>query len=218
MLEALRFDTGDVPTTCIFLLHGLGADPDDLVPVARYLRFPFAVRYVLPAAPMRPVTLNRGMRMPAWYDLSATEVRRGEDADGIARSVAALEALVAVEVDAGIAPERIVLAGFSQGCAMALATGLHTSQRLAAIAGMSGYLPACVPVTGEGANRGTPIFLAHGTDDPVVSIDLGRASRDALVLAGHRVEWHEYPIDHTLSEAEIAALQAFLAKALAAAG
>ena len=218
-LDTLDYQTGDSPKSCIIILHGLGASATDFVPVARQwnLRALGDVRYVFPFAPEQPVTINGGMRMPAWYDILGLDLVRREDEKSLRASAVALQALIEREIAGGIPASRIVLAGFSQGCAMTLLTGLRAPQRLAGLLGMSGYLPLAATTAAErsAANRDTPIFLAHGRMDPVVPFERGTATRDALVALGHPVEWHDYPMQHSVSEQEIEDTQAWLLKVLA---
>ena len=178
-----------------------------------------AVRFVFPHAPSRPVTINGGYVMPAWYDILGLDSHaQREDEAGLRASQALVEELIAREKARGVAAGRIVLAGFSQGCAMTLMTGLRHDERLAGLVGLSGYLPLAAKTEAErhAANRDTPIFLAHGTVDPVIPIARARQSRDVLVALGHPVEWHEYPMPHSVSPAEIADLNRWLLGALAA--
>jgi len=220
-LEALEFATGADPKASVIVLHGLGADGNDFVPIANELDLgPVgAVRFVFPHAPSRPVTINGGYVMPAWYDILGLDshVQR-EDETGLRASQALVEGLIAKEKARGIAARRIVLAGFSQGCAMTLMTGLRHDERLAGLVGLSGYLPLAAKTEAERhtANRDAPIFLAHGTADPVIPIARARQSRDALVAMGHPVEWHEYPMPHSVSPAEIVDLNRWLLGVLAA--
>src|SRR5436190_5011595 len=214
-LEAIEHETGPAPHAAMIILHGLGADGNDFVPVADELDLGAVgpVRFVFPHAPTRPVTINGGYVMRAWYDilgLDARELREGEA--GLRQSQALVEALIAREKARGIAAERIVLAGFSQGGAMTLMTGLRHDERLAGLVGLSGYLPLAAKAEAErhAANRDTPIFLAHGSSDPVIPIARARQSRDALVALGQPVEWHEYPMPHSVCAAEIADLQRWL--------
>ena len=219
-LDTLDYQTGDSPKSCIIILHGLGASATDFVPVARQwnLRALGDVRYVFPFAPEQPVTINGGMRMPAWYDILGLDLVRREDEKSLRASAVALQALIDREIANGIPASRIVLAGFSQGCAMTLLTGLRAPQRLAGLLGMSGYLPLAATTAAErsAANRDTPIFLAHGRMDPVVPFERGTATRDALVALGHPVEWHDYPMQHSVSQEEIVDVEAWLLKVLAA--
>jgi len=217
-LDTLDYQTGDAPKSCIIILHGLGASATDFVPVARQwnLRALGDVRFVFPFAPELPVTINGGMRMPAWYDILGLDLVRREDEKSLRESSAALQALIDREIAGGIPASRIVLGGFSQGCAMTLLTGLRAPQRLAGLLGMSGYLPLAATTAAERseANKDTPIFLGHGRMDPVVPFERGTASRDALVALGHPVEWHDYPMQHSVCEEEIEDTQAWLLKIL----
>ena len=217
-LRTLDYQTGDAPNSCIIILHGLGASATDFVPVARQwdLRALGDVRFVFPFAPELPVTINGGMRMPAWYDILGLDLVRREDEKSLRASAAELQALIAREIARGVPASRIVLAGFSQGCAMTLLAGLRAPQRLAGLLGMSGYLPLAATTAAERseANRDVPVFLAHGRMDPVVPFQRGIDSRDALVALGHEVEWHEYPMQHSVCEDEIEDSQAWLQKVL----
>lgn len=220
-LEAIELSTGAAPVATIVILHGLGADGNDFVPIVQELDLAAVgpVRFVLPHAPVMPVTINSGYRMRAWYDILELDLVRREDEAGLRRSRDDLEALLARERERGVPPGRTVLAGFSQGCAMALLTGLRHGHRLAGIAGLSGYLPLAAATAGErsAANVATPIFLGHGQQDEVVAVERGRASRDLLEQQGCTVEWHEYPIGHTLSAPEIADFNRWLLQVLAVA-
>jgi len=176
------------------------------------------VRYVFPHAPTRPVTINGGYVMRAWYDILGLDAReRREDEQGLRESQALVEALIEREKERGIPAARIVLAGFSQGCAMTLMTGLRHRERLAGLVGLSGYLPLAAATDDErhDANRDVPIFLAHGTGDPMIPIVRARQSRDALVAMGHAVEWHEYAMPHSVCAAEIDDLNRWLLRVLA---
>src|SRR5438132_1434692 len=201
VLETIDIETAPEPKASIVVLHGLGADGNDFVPFAQELDLGAAgpVRWVFPHAPVMPVTINGGMRMRAWYDVAAGDLRQRQDEKGLRASLALVEELIAREKERGSASSRIVIAGFSQGCAMALLTGLRHKERLAGIVGMSGYLPLAETTDAErhDANRLTPIFLAHGTQDPVVPLQAGEMSRDALRALGHDVEWHAYPMPHS---------------------
>ena len=218
-LEALEAETGPNPTTAIIILHGLGADGHDFVPIAQELDLEALgpVRYVFPHAPSMPVTINGGYVMPAWYDILGTEGVRREDEAGLRRSQAQVEELIARERKRGIEARRIVLAGFSQGCAMTLMTGLRAQERLGGLVGLSGYLPLAATVAAEraSANADVPIFMAHGRMDPMIPIVRATASRDALVALGHPVEWHEYPIAHSVCPEEVADLNRWLLRTLA---
>ncbi|HSV57968.1 MAG TPA: alpha/beta hydrolase [Variovorax sp.] len=218
-LPPIEIETGPNPTASIVLMHGLGADGNDFVPIAQELdlRSVGPVRFVFPNAPVMPVTINGGYQMPAWYDIYGPNLVQREDEAGLRRSQTAIEALIAREKARGIKADRIVVAGFSQGCAMALMTGLRHPEKLAGIVGLSGYLPLAATLEGErhSANHDTPIFLAHGSADPVVQPERAMASRDALAALGYRVEWHEYPMAHSVCMEEIADLNAWLLRVLA---
>jgi len=218
LLETIESETGPQPGATIIVLHGLGADGNDFVPIAQELNLDSVgpVRFVFPHAPVIPVTINNSYRMRAWYDILGVDLVRREDEAGLRRSLAQVEALLEREEQRGMPANRIVLAGFSQGCAMALMTGVRHKQRLAGIVGMSGYLPLATTTAGErsDANALTPIFLAHGQQDNVVVAERGQASRDALRALGYEVEWHEYPMAHSVCMEEIADLNAWLVKTL----
>jgi phospholipase/carboxylesterase len=203
-------------------MHGLGASGDDfagLYPELDLQGCP-AIRFIFPHAPKIPVTINGGYVMPAWYDIFGTELGDGaikrEDAAGITKSQADIEALIANEVARGIKPENMVLAGFSQGCAMALHTGLRHKERLAGIMALSGYLPLAATLDAEAseANKATPIFMAHGTQDPVVVLGRAQASRDHLTHMDYRVNWHIYPMAHSVHPHEVADISGFLKRVL----
>lgn len=219
-LDTLELQSGPSPVASIVVLHGLGADGNDFVPIAEELDLSAIgdVRFVFPHAPVRPVTLNGGMPMRAWYDILGPGGRFGEDEPGLRQSAAAVQALLDREAARGIAPARTVLMGFSQGCAMTLLAGLRAPQRLAGLVGLSGYLPLAATTAAERslANRATPVFLAHGRHDPMVALARGTATRDALVALGQPVEWHDYPMAHSVCAEEIADLNAWLLKVLAA--
>ena len=201
-LEVLEAQTGDNPVATIVIMHGLGADGRDFVPIAEQLDLSSVgpVRFLFPSAPVMPVTINGGYVMPAWYDILGTDLAKREDEAGLRQSQASIEALLAHEKSRGIPANRIVVAGFSQGCALALMTGLRHGERLAGIAGLSGYLPLADKTAAERsvANRDVPIFLAHGSRDGVVALPLATASRDALSALVYPVEWHEYLMEHSV--------------------
>ena len=218
-LETIESETGQPPGATVIVLHGLGADGNDFVPIAQELDLAAAgpVRFIFPHAPVIPVTINNGYQMRAWYDILGADLVRREDEAGLRRSLSQVEQLLVRERERGMPADRIVLAGFSQGCAMALLAGLRHKERLAGIVGMSGYLPLASSTAGErsDANALTPIFLAHGRQDNVVDVERGRDSRDALEALGYGVEWHEYPMAHSVCMEEIADLNAWLLKVLA---
>ena len=221
MLDVIEAESGDNPTATLLILHGLGADGNDFVPIAEELQLDSVgpVRFIFPHAPVMPVTINNGYRMRAWYDILGFGEGTPEDEAGLRRSQRLVEALVTREVERGIPAGRIVLAGFSQGCAMALLTGLRQPQRLAGIVGLSGYLPLAGETAAERhpANQQTPIFLAHGTHDEIVALERAEASRDALQALGYPVEWHEYLMGHSVTPMEIEELNAWLLRVLSAA-
>jgi phospholipase/carboxylesterase len=216
-LPPIEIQTAENPAASIIVIHGLGADGNDFVPIARELDLSSVgpVRFVFPNAPVMKVTVNGGYPMPAWYDIAGPG--HPEDEAGLRASLATIEGLIAREKARGIPAGRIVVAGFSQGCAMALLTGLRHAERLAGIVGLSGYLPLAATTAAErhAGNHDTPIFLAHGSRDGVVAPARAAATRKVLTDLGHDVEWHEYPIEHTVSMEEIADLQSFLRRVLA---
>lgn len=219
MLDTHVIDTGPNPGTTLIVLHGLGADGYDFVPICSELDLGRlgAVRFIFPHAPERPVTINGGHVMRAWYDIIVTDLVRREDEAGLRESQAAIAGLIDAERARGVPAERIVLVGFSQGCAMALMTGLRYPERLGGVAALSGYLPLAATTAAERApaNAALPIFMAHGTQDPVVVPARGTASRDALRALGHDVAWHDYPMPHSVCAEEIADLNAWLLTQLA---
>ena len=218
-LETLELQTGDNPQSSIVVLHGLGADGNDFVPIAQELDLGKIgpVRFVFPHAAVRPVTLNNGYRMRAWYDILGPNLTMGEDEPGLRQSATQVQALLDREAERGIAPERTVLMGFSQGCAMTLLTGLRAPRRLAGLVGLSGYLPLASSTAAErsDANRLVPIFLGHGRLDPMVQYARGIETRDALEALGYTIEWHGYPMEHSVCAEEIADLNRWLLNVLA---
>ena len=221
-LDGIEIETAPNPTATIIVLHGLGADGNDFVPICQELDLSAVgpVRYVFPHAPERSVTINGGYRMRAWYDILGADLVRREDEGGLRESQAQISALIAREVKRGIPPGRIVLMGFSQGCAMTLMTGLRHPERLAGLVGLSGYLPLAETTAAErnAANADVPIFLAHGRMDPVVPFARAVASRDALLALGYVPEWHEYAMQHSVHPQEIADLNRWLLAQLAQRG
>ena len=220
LLDCIELESGAHPDAAVIWLHGLGADGNDFVPIVDEMRLPdaLAIRFVFPHAPVRPVTLNAGMAMRAWYDIANSDLAGRADIAGVRESQAQIEALIARERARGVAARRIVLAGFSQGGAIALYAGLRHAERLAGIVALSTYLVRAGDLATEAspANRDVPIFMAHGTMDPMVRPEWGDASRQALEAAGWRVEWHTYPMPHSVVWEEIEAIAAFLASALPA--
>jgi len=217
-LETIQMQSADVPGASLIVLHGLGADGHDFVPVAQELDLSAVggARFVFPHAPMRPVTMNGGYVMRAWYDIAGTPQARREDEAGLRDSQALVESLIRQEQERGVPASRIVLMGFSQGCAMALLTGLRHGERLAGLVGLSGYLPLAASTAAErsAANAGVPIFLAHGREDPMIGIDRALASRDALLALDYPVEWHDYAMPHSVCMDEINDLNRWLLRVL----
>lgn len=218
-LETIELETAPHPTASIIILHGLGADGGDFIPVCRELDTTGLppLRYVMPSAPVMPVSLNGGYEMRAWYDILPThDLARREDEAGLRHSHQAISALIDREVQRGIAPDRIVLMGFSQGCAMALMTGLRYPHKLAGIVALSGYLP--LPGTTEAerhpANQHTPVFMAHGSHDDVVLMSRGQAAQAELSRLGYAVQWHDYAIEHGMCLDEIRDIEVWLRKVL----
>lgn len=211
--EAIEIETAPAPDAAVIWLHGLGADGHDFEAIVPELRLParLRLRFVFPHAPVRPVTINMGMPMRAWYDILQLGGGR-EDAAGIRASQDLVEALIARERDRGVAPARIVLAGFSQGGAIALHTGLRHAQPLAGVLALSTYLPLASSLAAERseANRDAPVFMAHGRLDPMIGIDQARASRAALEALGYPVQWSEYAMAHSVCAEEIADIAAWL--------
>jgi phospholipase/carboxylesterase len=219
LLETLEIETAPRPRAAVIWMHGLGADGHDFEPIVPELGLGESppVRFVFPHAPMRPVTINAGMVMRAWYDVAALGGMRREDEQGVRASQRAIEALIEREKQRGLAARGIVLTGFSQGGAMALQTGLRYPERLAGLIALSSFLPLPDTVAAEAsaANRDVPIFMAHGTHDPMIPISRAREARDRLLALGYRVEWREYPMPHAVCAEEIADLSAWLRSALA---
>ena len=217
-LDAIEIQTGPNPTGTIIWMHGLGADGHDFEPIVPELVRPGerALRFVFPNAPVRPVTLNRGYPMRAWYDIVGLERGMKQDEPGIRASHAEVEVLIRRENERGIATDRIALAGFSQGGAMALFTGTRYPEKLAGIMGLSCYMLLESNFAAERvpANQATPIFLAHGSQDPVVSPTLGEQTRRLLEASGYAVEWHTYPMQHSVNPQEIADIAAWLRRIL----
>jgi phospholipase/carboxylesterase len=214
LLPAVEHETAANPTHSIIWLHGLGADGNDFAPIVPELvakDWP-ALRFVFPHAPVQPVTINNGMSMRSWYDIIGFDPQSRQDEAGVRASVAAVEALIAREHERGVPDERIVLAGFSQGGAIALAAGLCHAQELAGIVALSTYLPISEVIARErhAANAATPIFWGHGSADPVVVMQRGIDSRDRLQALGYQVDWHTYPMPHAVCAEEIADLRRWL--------
>ena len=221
-LEAIELETAPNPNATVIWMHGLGADGNDFVPVVRELGLPVSpgIRFIFPHAPMQPVSINNGYVMRAWYDVKWGDLDPGSkqaDAAGVRASQAAIDALIEREIGRGIDATRIVLAGFSQGGAIALQTGVRQSHKLAGIMALSTYLPMpeTVPAEGTAINRDTPIFMAHGVQDPVVPYEKADDSRAALDSMGYKVEWREYGMPHSVCMEEIADIGDWLKRVLA---
>jgi phospholipase/carboxylesterase len=218
LLETVEFETGAEPAAAVIWMHGLGADGHDFAPIVPELELPssLSVRFVFPHAPMRPITINRGWVMRAWYDVREDVGERREDEAGVRESQRAIERLIDRETTRRVPAARIVLAGFSQGGAMALHTGLRHAEPLAGIMALSCFLPLPDKLAAEAsaASRQVPIFMTHGTDDAVIPLARGRRSRDVVAGLGYRVEWHEYRMAHAVCPEEIRDISAWLARVL----
>ena len=216
MLETVTVETGPNPTFSIIWMHGLGADGHDFEPLVPELLedgMP-SLRFVFPHAPVRPVTINNGYQMRAWYDIIGIDRRSAEDFAGIAASAQAVGDLIKAENQRGVPTERIAIAGFSQGGAMALHIATRYPEKFAGVIALSCYLPRARELAARNpANQATPVFMAHGTQDPVVPFPLGDESRRLLESAGYPVEWHAYPMPHALCEPEVADIRAWLQRA-----
>jgi phospholipase/carboxylesterase len=218
LLDCIEINTADNPQYAVIWLHGLGADGNDFAPIVPELGLQGgpAVRFVFPHADVRRVTINNGMSMRAWYDIFAPDLVRREDESGLRESQCAIEALIARENERGIPTSKIVLAGFSQGCAMTLQTGLRLNQKLAGMIGLSGYLPLASTLEAERSlvNQHTPIFLAHGVNDPVVALERAEATRQQLLDLGYTLTWKTYDMPHSVCMEEVADIAAFLRRVL----
>ena len=207
LIDAIQIETGPNPTASVIWMHGLGADGGDFVPIVRELNLNGcpSIRFIFPHAPTMPVTINNGYVMRAWYDLLGMDLVTRQDEAGLRKSQAAIEQLIAQEKSRGVAADHIVLAGFSQGCAMTLQVGLRHPEKLAGMLCLSGYVPIAHTVAEErqAANQDTPIFMAHGSMDPVVTLDRAEISRDLLTSLGYAVDWHTYPMQHAVCPQEI---------------
>lgn len=217
-LPHLSVETGANPAASVIWLHGLGADGHDFEPVVPQLGLDgLALRFVFPHAPSMPVTINGGYIMPAWYDITQTDFGVRHDRQGIQQSAASIQMLIENEQMHGIKPERIILAGFSQGAAMALHAGLHQPEALAGIIALSGYLLLADEMDRfTDAARATPIFMAHGINDPVVPFSLGDSSRRKLEAEGYHVQWHSYPMQHQVCAEELGHIGSWIRRILKA--
>ncbi|MFI5373399.1 MAG: alpha/beta hydrolase [Candidatus Rokuibacteriota bacterium] len=218
LLDAIEIETAPSPTATVIWMHGLGADGHDFEPIVPELRLPASlpVRFVFPHAPLRPVTINQGHVMRAWYDIRALAGVRREDEAGVRQSARQVEALLERERQRGIAPGRLVLAGFSQGGAMALHVGLRHAERLAGVMALSCYLPLgdVLATEAAAANRDVPIFWAHGVHDPMIPLAMAEHGRAQVAALGYSIEWHQYAIPHSVSAEEIADVARWLGRVL----
>lgn len=221
LLDAVEIETGSRPQASVIWLHGLGADGHDFEPIVPELDIPdVSIRFVFPHAPIRPVTLNAGFQMRAWYDIVGIDRSSPQDLEGIRQSQAEVASLIKRENSRGVETSSIILAGFSQGGAVALYSGLRYPESLAGMLGLSTYLPHSADTASErvDANQATPIFMAHGTMDDVVTLNLGEDSRKLLDELGYNVEWHTYPVAHSVAMEEIAAIRDWMTRVFVSAG
>lgn len=220
-LTTIELESAPQVTASIIWMHGLGADANDFVPIVKELdlRGCPPIRFVFPNAPTMPVTINGGYVMRAWYDILGTDIARREDEAGLRQSQGEIEKLIAREIERGIPAHRIILAGFSQGCAMTLQTGLRYPQQLGGMLCLSGYVPLSAHIAAERhpANQNTPIFLVHGVADPVIPLQRAEQSRQLLEQCGYQIEWHTYPMPHSVCAEEIVDIGNWLTKVLASA-
>ncbi len=218
-LQTFEVNPGVAPRATVIILHGLGADGTDFLSFADELKLDAVgpVRWVFPRAPVRRVTINGGQPMRAWYDILNMDLVQREDEAGLRASMALVQALIDAEVARGVPAQRIVLGGFSQGAAIALGAGLRHGERLAGLLAMSGYMPLADRLATERtmANAETPVFQAHGRSDGVIKLPRATATRDQLLALGQPLEWHEYPMEHSVCMEEVQAIQAFLRQVLA---
>ena len=210
--DAVEVTTGENPAGSIIWLHGLGADGHDFEAIVPELRLPagLSLRFVFPHAPVQPVTINGGMAMRSWYDIRSFDSDDRADRDGLLKSSALLEDLIAREIERGIEPDRIVIAGFSQGGAVAIHTALQTEHHIAGLMALSTYMALPEDAENAACRKDLPIFMAHGSFDPVLQIDWGRSSADKLTEKGYTVDWHEYPMAHAVCPQEIADISQWL--------
>ncbi len=212
ILPHISLDIGKSAKHSIIWLHGLGADGEDFVPLAEEMKLPVAMRYIFPHAPKQPVTINGGFIMRSWYDIAEARIEARQDEAGIRTSQAEIEKIIAQEKARGVAAGNIFLAGFSQGGAIALHTGLRQREQLGGILALSTYLPLHERLATEANHsaKDTPIFMAHGRSDPVVPYALGKSSRDLLLQQGYQVDWHEYGMQHSVCQEEVADIEKWI--------
>jgi phospholipase/carboxylesterase len=208
--DTVEVVTGEEPVGSVIWLHGLGADGHDFEPIVPELRMPVPLRFVFPHAPVAPVTINGGMAMRSWYDIRSFDAEGRADREGVLASSAFLDSLIEREIERGIPANRIVVAGFSQGGAVAIHTALTTKHDIAALMALSTYVALPDAVEQAVARKDLPIFMAHGSFDPVLQLAWGRASADRLMESGYSVDWHEYPMAHAVCPQEIAAIRDWL--------
>lgn len=210
--ETVEVTTGDNPQGSIIWLHGLGADGHDFEPIVPELRLPseLSLRFVFPHAPVQPVTINGGMAMRSWYDIVSFDSEGRADRAGLLESSAVLEGLIAREIERGIAADKIVVAGFSQGGAVAIHTALQTGHDIAGLMALSTYMALPEDAANAVSRKDLPIFMAHGSFDPVLRMEWGRSSADRLIEEGYAVDWHEYPMAHAVCPQEIADISNWL--------
>ena len=212
--ECVEVTTGENPVGSVIWLHGLGADGHDFEPIVPELHLPaeLPLRFVFPHAPVRPVTINGGMSMRAWYDIVSLDAEGRADGKGVYESTALLEGLIAREIDRGIDAKKIVIAGFSMGGAIAINTALHSKESLAGLMALSTYLPLPSEVAASTGGRDLPVFMAHGSFDPMLPMQWGQASAEKLKETGFAVEWHDYPMAHAVCPEEIRDIREWLLK------
>ena len=207
LIQHLELNTGANPKGTIIWMHGLGADCWDFVSIVKELGLPatLPLRFIFPQAPSRPITINNGQVMPGWYDISMAELQRKPDEAGVRQSQAAIEQLIAREIERGIAADKVILAGFSQGGAIALQTGLRYREALGGIMALSTYLTLEDSLAAEAtvANASIPILMAHGTQDPLIPLSLAMSSRAKMEARGYKIEWREYPMPHSVCMEEV---------------
>jgi phospholipase/carboxylesterase len=213
MLDFISQKTGDNPELLVIWLHGLGADGHDFEPVVpQFVNPDKAIQFIFPHAPVQPVTINGGMKMRSWYDIKMMDIGKMPDEAGIRESEQKVLELIAAQIKAGFKAKQIVLAGFSQGGAIALHTATRTEHKLAGVVALSCYLPIAEKLNAEqsGKNQSTPFFIGHGSYDPVVPFDLGKSSFQTLKDGGYQVSWHEYPLQHGVSMDELEDIKRFI--------